>query len=153
MIAWYCATCSCTVPAFWRTWVLISLALSAYFRVFTVWWYWMLEEATVAIMAVRELQNRTRFETRKQRRKDGRMERKKARKKESKKENKKEERRQERRKERLQRLCTAVYAGRGLAAAVMMTQQLQHRAEALQSASVALRLNCVYLHREDRKLH
>lgn len=38
------------------TWicVLISFALSAYFRVFVVWWYWSAPQETVATITVRE---------------------------------------------------------------------------------------------------
>jgi hypothetical protein len=36
-------------------WVLISFALSAYLRVFVVWWYWSALDETVASIIVREL--------------------------------------------------------------------------------------------------
>jgi hypothetical protein len=42
-------------------WVLISLALSAYFRVFVVWWYWSAPEQTVATITVREFPLRPSF--------------------------------------------------------------------------------------------
>merc|ERR1712078_355187 len=52
---WYSRMCESTVFFSTRTCVLISLARSAYFSVLTVWLYCASEEATVAIITVREL--------------------------------------------------------------------------------------------------
>ena len=49
---WYSAMCVSTVPLFSWTWVLISLALSAYLSVFTVCSYWCELPETVATMTV-----------------------------------------------------------------------------------------------------
>ena len=51
---WYSAMCVSTVPLFSWTWVLISFALSAYFSVFTVCSYCMLDPETVATITVLE---------------------------------------------------------------------------------------------------
>ena len=61
---WYSAMCVSTVPRFSCTNVLISFALSAYFRVFTVCSYCALEPLTVATITVRELPHKPSFRMR-----------------------------------------------------------------------------------------